>query len=526
MTVVALSKLVLRSSRPAELGGLAWVAVVGVALAGCRDPQRDRGRPAAAAATAPAAVPSMPPPSSTQIADARALSQTFSQVAAQLSPSVVRIGVTKALRSPHGRGGRSANPFEGTPFERFFNDQRGPEEDSEEDKAPGRGPKEQGTGSGVVIDDKGFILTNNHVVDGADEVKVTFGDGKTVPGKVVGTDPKTDLAVVKVTGVNVRAARLGDSDELQVGEWVIAIGNPFGLDHTVTVGVLSAKNRAGFQAGNYEDFLQTDASINPGNSGGPLVSLGGEVIGINTMIAGIGTGIGFAVPSTMARPIVRQLIETGRVRRPYLGIVMQDVSPELHRSLGGKAPERGALVSKVEPGSPAERVGMQPGDVITQIDDVAVDGSHAVQRTVLSHGIGQTLAVTVWRDGQVVQLKPTTAELPSEGGRASSNRGGESSSVSGPMKLGLALQTLTPALAMRLGLERGARGAIIAGIRPGGIADEAGLEEGDVLVEIDRKAVATAEEAAALLSKRRPDGHLARIRRGPAMIYLALPDKN
>ena len=284
------------------------------------------------------AKPALPPPSASQVADARALSRTFAQVAAQLSPSVVRISITKTVKMR----GRGRNPFSGTPFDRFFG---GPDDDDGGGEM--QGPKQRGTGSGVVIDKKGYILTNNHVVEDADEVKVSFGDGKTVSGKVIGTDPKSDLAVVKVDNVDVQPARLGDSEKVSVGEWVIAIGNPFGLDHTVTVGVLSAKNRSGFDSGHYEDFLQTDASINPGNSGGPLVDLDGEVIGINTMIAGIGTGIGFAVPSSMAKPITEQLIKNGRVRRPYLGVMMQDITPELSKRLGNGAPEKGALVGQV-----------------------------------------------------------------------------------------------------------------------------------------------------------------------------------
>src|SRR5262249_20573532 len=262
-------------------------------------------------------------PSKEQISDARMLSRTFAQVASQLSPSVVRIGITKGGGGGGKTHGRRSNPFEGTPFERFFGDN-----DDEGGGFGGPQPKQKGLGSGVVIDKKGYILTNNHVVEDADDVKVTFVDGKTVTGKVVGTDPNTDIAVVKVDGVAVQPAKLGDSDKLQVGEWVIAIGNPFGLDHTVTVGVLSAKNRSGFQGGgHYEDFLQTDASINPGNSGGPLVNLDGEVVGINTMIAGIGTGIGFAVPSTVFKSVAEQLIHGGKLRPPYTAIPIHQVPP-------------------------------------------------------------------------------------------------------------------------------------------------------------------------------------------------------
>jgi serine protease Do len=456
----------------------------------------------------------LPPPSAAQVADARALSRTFAQVASQLSPSVVRISVTKTEKGPGGMSrGRGRSPFKGTPFEHFFGD------DGDDDNPLGQGPapKERGTGSGVVIDPKGYILTNNHVVENADEVKVTFDDGKSVNGRVVGTDPKSDLAVVKVDGVSVKAAKLGDSNNMQVGEWVIAIGNPFGLDHTVTVGVLSAKNRSGFQSGHYEDFLQTDASINPGNSGGPLVNLDGEVIGINTMIAGIGTGVGFAVPSSMARPITQQLIEHGKVRRPYLGISMTDVEP-FAKSLGKGAPEKGALVREVMPGSPAEKAGVKLGDVIEKVDGRPMEGSSAVQREVLTKKIGQKVDLSVWRDGKETHLAMTTAELPGdkEGAHAQNERGAAKA------KLGLGLQSLTPDLAERMGISRSAKGAVITQVRPNSPAQEAGLKEGDIVVEVDRRPVANAEEATRLLSADRPGGHLMRVQRGDSAIFIVI----
>jgi serine protease Do len=376
--------------------------------------------------------------------------------------------------------------------------------------------KQQGMGSGVVIDGDGHILTNNHVVEGADEVKVTFADGKTVKGKVIGTDPKSDLAVVKVDGVKVQPAKLGDSDKDQIGDWVIAIGNPFGLDHTVTVGVLSAKNRSGFQSGHYEDFLQTDASINPGNSGGPLVNLDGEVIGINTMIAGIGTGIGFAVPTSMAKPIADQLIHGGKVRRPYLGILMQDVADDIHKSLGSSAPDKGALVSQVEPGSPAEKAGINPGDVITSIDGAAVAGSKTMQRDVLGKQIGQKVDLAIWRDAKTTHITATTGELPSDEKLA------ENGARSSAKKLGLALQTLTPGLADRFGIDGKTKGAVVTSVEPGSPADAAGVRTGDVLLEVDRKAVVSADDAARALATARTGGHLLRLQRGDAALFVVI----
>ncbi len=452
----------------------------------------------------------LPPPSPAQVADARSLSRTFSQVASQMSPSVVRISITKTMK-----GVTQMNPFQGTPFDRFFGDQEGGG-----DQQQMEGPKQHGLGSGVVIDSRGDILTNNHVVDGADKVEVTFDDGKTVVGKVVGTDPKSDLAVIKVDGVSVKPARLGDSDKMMVGEWVIAIGNPLGLDHTVTVGVLSAKNRSGLGGGTqYEDFLQTDASINPGNSGGPLVNLDGEVIGINTMIAGIGTGLGFAVPSSMAKPITEQLIDHGKVKRPYLGILMQPVTPELQKNLGKNAPEKGALVSQVQAGSPADKAGVKPSDVITDVDGKSVDGPKAVQRDVLGKKIGQKVDLAIWRDGKNQHVMPTTAELPGE--TDSAQAPGKAGSPKA--KLGLQLQPLTPEIARELGVEGKSSGVVISGVRPNTPAAEAGVQAGDLLLEVDRHPIRSVEEAQKILTAPKEGGYLLRIKRGDGALYLVVP---
>ena len=495
------------------VGGLALVSLGAAAAVATSHVQIHWGQTAQAAPVVQAEVkPALPPPSKEQISDARSLSRTFAQVASQLSPSVVRISVTKGGGNGHNVIHRG-NPFEGTPFERFFG--------GDDDNAPQ--PKEKGLGSGVVIDKKGYILTNNHVVEDADDVKVTFVDGRTVKGKVVGTDPRTDIAVVKVDGVPVQAAKIGDSEKLQVGEWVIAIGNPFGLDHTVTVGVLSARGRSGFQGGNHlEDFLQTDASINPGNSGGPLVDLDGEVIGINTMIAGIGTGIGFAVPSSMFKPVAEQLIQTGHVRRPYIGIRMQPVTPEVSKGLGNNAPEAGALVAQVEPGSPADKAGARPGDVITAVAGHAIKDPADVQRTIFSGKVGQRVDVTAWRDGKTVHLSPTTAEFPGDEKQAS-REGGNGDRNAPKAKLGLGLSSMTPMLAERIGVDPKTKGAVITSVRDGSPAQEAGLQQGDVIVEVDRRPVQTADDAVRTLSNNRSGGHLVRVRRGEAALFVVIP---
>ncbi len=444
----------------------------------------------------------IPPPSPAQLAEAHALGRTYAGVAAQLSPSVVRISVTQAPSRDHGSD--EEDPFHGTPFERFFGRPR---------------QKQHGLGSGVVIDKRGYILTNDHVVADAVDVKVSFVDGRTVPGKVVGTDPRSDLAVVRVDGVPVTPARLGDSDKMMVGEQVIAIGNPFGLDHTVTVGVLSAKNRAGFEAGQYEDFLQTDASINPGNSGGPLVNIDGEVVGINTMIAGIGTGIGFAVASSMAKPIAQQLIEHGKVRRPYVGILMQEVTPELQKSLGPNAPQKGALVTEVKSGSPADKAGVKVGDVVVSVAGAPTASPHDVQRAVLGKQVGERVDLGLWRAGTTVHVQVATVELPEEK---------EQKAEQGPAKksrLGLALETLTPDTAHELGLPAGTHGAVVAAVDDGSPAADAGLREGDVILEIDQKPVATARDAQRALQGERSGGHLLRVRRGEGALFIVIPSR-
>jgi serine protease Do len=328
-----------------------------------------------------------------------------------------------------------------------------------------------------------------------------------------------DLALVKVNDKNLVAARFGDSDRLAVGEWVIAIGNPYGFDHTVTVGVISAKGRSGIGAGPYEDFLQTDAAINPGNSGGPLVNLDGEVVGVNTAIKGVGTMIGFAIPASMAKPVSAQLIATGHVQRPHLGIFMQDVTQELSQGLGRGAPSKGAIVGQLEEGSPAAKAGVQPGDVIVKVNGQPVDSSKAVQRAVLGSSLGKKLSLEVWRNGKALTLAAMPAS-DGEKGETEPVAGGEEQDGGG--KLGLELQSLTPDLAQRLGVKE-PRGAVVAGVRDGSPAAEAGIREGDVIVEVDRQKVTTAEEAQHALVARREGGHLLRVKRGGGALYVVVP---
>lgn len=441
-----------------------------------------------------------------RVPEARQVGAAFVEVARRLAPSVVRVTTQQRARSSAHSRGPAHDLFEGTPFEDLFEQFGG---------VPRRPQAPRiGTGSGLVIDDRGHVLTNHHVVANADEVQVTFVDGKELPAKLVAADPDTDLAVLRVEGADAAPAEFGDSEALQVGQWLIAIGNPFGLDHSVTVGVLSAKGRYGFAPGKVEDFLQTDASINPGNSGGPLVSLDGKVVGINTMIAGLGTGVGFAVSEALARPISQQLIEHGKVTRPYIGIVMQTVTPDLTAALGAGAPESGAIVAEVRPGSPAERAGIQPGDVVVSVAGKRTTDSRAVQHAVLDQAIGEAVSITVWRDGAEQDVSLSPAALPDE----SAARGPSA----GEGELGLGLQTLSPEVAQGLGLDAATRGAVVTRVRPGSTAQRAGLEAGDVIVRVDESPVSTAQQAAKLLGQERPGGHLARIRRGERSLFVAI----
>jgi len=443
------------------------------------------------------------------VPQAREVGDAFVEVADRLAPSVVQVTVQSHARAGSRRLRGDGNPFEGTPFEHFFD----PFGDSPHDQQ-----STTGMGSGVAIDDQGHILTNNHVVEDADDVRVKFVDGKELGAKVVGTDPKTDLAVIKVAG-KTRPAEFGDADRLRVGEWVIAIGNPFGLDHSVTVGVLSAKGRYGFAPGKLEDFLQTDASINPGNSGGPLINLSGKIIGINTMIAGLGTGVGFAVSEAIARPIARQLIEHGKVTRAFIGIGMQSLSPDLRQALGANAPEKGALVSQVQKDSPAARAGIHVGDIVTRVAGKSTEDSRAVQHAVLDLKVGEEVHLTVWRAGKNLDLELKTAELPSE---ASADLRSSGTNHDREGKLGLALQTLTPELAERLDLDRSLKGALVTAVRPQSPAAQAGLRNGDLIVEIDHGSVTNADDAASRLAADRDGGHLVRLQRGDASIFVVL----
>jgi len=326
------------------------------------------------------------------IASARQLGDAFATVAEHVSPSVVAIRVEARVEQPQ------------MPFPFFFG-QQGPQ--------PPNDGIARGTGSGVVIRPDGLILTNNHVVDRATRIEVLLQDGRSMPGQVVGTDPATDLAVVRISAQNLPAASFADSRQVRPGQWAIAIGSPFGLDYSVTTGVVSSVGRGGLGMNEIEDYIQTDASINPGNSGGPLVDLDGHVIGINTMIVGRGTGIGFAVSSELARRVADQLIAHGRVRRPWIGVQFQDLTPELASALQiAEHGRNGALIADVVPSGPADRAGLRPGDVVVSIEGHQVREARDLLREVLLHDVGSRLALQVMRNGHPQNVSMLAQERP------------------------------------------------------------------------------------------------------------------
>jgi serine protease Do len=397
----------------------------------------------------------------------------FAILAEQLRPAVVNISTSKTVkqRSPFSRGPQQPGRdlFEDF-FERFFNEL--PRE---------RSRKERSLGTGFIISADGYILTNEHVVDGADEIKVKLADGRTFAGTVRGLDAKLDLALIKIeAGKDLPVARLGNSDGVRIGEWVMAIGNPFGLEQTVTVGIVSAKGRV-IGAGPYDDFIQTDASINPGNSGGPLFNLKGEVIGINTAIVPNGQGIGFAIPVNMAKQIVPQLRDEGRVTRGWLGVVVQPLSEELAQSFSLDRP-RGALVSDVVKDSPAERAGVRRGDVILSFDGQVIDERNDLPKVVAAASVGKKVNMVVFRDGQERRLQVEVGKL-AEGGGDSSPAGSSAG------ELGVTVATLTPELARRFDLDEKGRGVVITAIDASKAAAGANLRQGDLVVEINGRTV-------------------------------------
>jgi serine protease Do len=416
--------------------------------------------------------------------------QAMADVAEAVKPAVVNISSTRTERIEES----PLAPFLKDPyFKRFFGDM------FREPYLP-RKRKAVSLGSGVIVSPDGYILTNHHVIKNADKIKVILSDHREFDGKVIGTDPKTDLAVIKIEAQDLPTISWGDSDSLRVGEIVIAIGNPYRLGHTVTMGIVSAVGRANVGIADYEDFIQTDAAINPGNSGGALVNARGELVGINTAIfstTGGYQGIGFAIPSNMARRVMKSLIEKGRVIRGWLGVSIQPITPELARQFHLEE-ERGSLVADVFEGSPAEKGGIMRGDVIIEYDGKRVDEPYYLRNMVASTPPGTEVEIKVIRDGRIETLWVTIGELPSE---AREERG---AGMYENALRGVSVQELTPELYKEMGIPERIRGVIISDIEPDSPAATR-LRKDDVILEINRKAISSVEEYEAVVSKIKKD---------------------
>jgi serine protease Do len=438
------------------------------------------------------------------------------QIAKAVKPAVVNIFTSRTGKGP-GEGPH-AMPFDDPLFRRFFGD-----EFFKRFEAP-RERKERSLGSGVIVDSHGLIITNNHVVSKADEIKVFLSDKREFKAKLIGTDSKTDLAVLKVEAEGLHTVPWSDSDRLEVGEFVLAVGNPFGLTQTVTMGIVSAVGRASMGIAEYEDFIQTDAAINPGNSGGALVNVRGELVGINTAIfsqSGGNMGIGFAVPSNMARSILDQLVQSGKVVRGWLGVSIQELSPELAQQFG--VPEaKGVLVSDVLDGSPAKRAGLERGDVIVEFDGKPVESPTHLRNVVAQTPVGKKAALKFIRDKQTRTVEVAIAEQPKSVAQAGEESGGEGLRPGGLLSE-LEVQEVTAELARRFGLSAAERGLVVLRVRPGGPAEEAGIKEGDLILEVNRKPVPTLkafEQAVSKLGK--DDSVLLLVKRQGRTSYLTI----
>ena len=418
------------------------------------------------------------------LAQGQRINEVFTTAAARIQPAVVAIVNERAVAT-----GGDENPFQGTPFEEFFAHRQSPDQ-GEEFQA-------QGQGSGVIVRYKGdfFILTNDHVVRGADKIGVELSDGRSFLAEVVGTDPKTDLAVLRIEADDLPTVKRGDSDRLKVGEWVLAAGNPFGLHHTVTSGIVSAVGRGYMGLADYEDFIQTDAAINPGNSGGALVNLRGELVGINTAIfsrSGGNQGIGFAIPINMASNILKHLVEYGEVRRGQLGVYIKDVDQDMAEAMGLKSTQ-GVLVDRLIEESPAERAGLQPGDVVLKVNGETMKNAAELRNEIAQFPPDFQVKVRVWRDGK-------EREYGVKLGGFSRPVGAEQSTRQHTERLGLRVIDLTAELARRLGYED-INGVLIVQVRPGSSATRKGLQRGDVILQVNRKTVTSVADYEKILGK-------------------------
>jgi serine protease Do len=434
---------------------------------------------------------------------------SFADLAEELKPAVVNISTTQTIKT--GGVYQFRTPFKGSPFEKFF----GEDEFFKRffGDMPEREFKKKSLGSGFIISKDGYIFTNYHVIDKADEILVRLSDEKEYEAEVIGKDKNTDIALLKIEPENsLPVATLGVSEGLRVGDWVVAIGNPFGLSQTVTAGIVSAKGRV-IGAGPYDNFIQTDASINPGNSGGPLFNLDGEVVGINTAIIAQGQGIGFAIPIDMAKQILEQLKTEGKVVRGWLGVSVQDITEEIAKNLNLETKE-GALVSDVFEDDPADKAGIKTGDVIVEIDGTKIKDTHELLRAVAAIPVGKKITIRVVRNGDRKNFVVKVTERTEEKMLAKTTKGEE--------YFGMSVQEITPEIAEHLGLA-GTTGVIVTGVKAEGPAKQAGIQENDIVLQVNKTRISDLENYIDVMSKVSSNKSvLVLIKRGKSQFYVVI----
>ena len=434
---------------------------------------------------------------------------SYADVVDRVAPAVVTIRSSRRVRAPQ------QFPFSDDPFFRQF--------------FGGAIPRNEGTevrralGSGVIVRSDGYILTNHHVIDGAEDIKVDLISRRTYSAKLVGSDPPSDLAVLRISAGDLPVLELGDSDQVRVGDVCLAVGNPLGVGQTVTSGIVSAKGRAtGISNGSFEDFLQTDAPINQGNSGGALVDTRGALIGINSQIlspTGANIGIGFAIPSNMAKSVLNQLVGKGKVQRGMMGVSIQAVTSDLAQSLGMPA-ARGIVVNSVNAGGPAEKAGLKTGDVILQLNGKDVADTNEFRNQIAAMGPGTEVSLSIWRDGREQQVRVRLGELTAQNA-APESQGGPGGGAGG--RLGVSVEPLTPDMAAQLGLRRGTQGLVVTEVDPAGPAGQAGIQAGDVIQEVNRQPVRSVEDVRAALLRSGDRPPLLLINRGGQTVFVSVP---
>jgi serine protease Do len=450
------------------------------------------------------------PPATLKMADSSEgpSANSFAPVLKKVLPSVVNISSSKVVKADPQMDARM-DPF----FRQFFGDEGGPL------NVP-KDRREKSLGSGVIVSPEGYILTNNHVVDDATSVRVTLSDKREFEARIVGTDPKTDIAVLKIEGSNLKPLTLGDSSKAEVGDTALAIGDPFGVGQTVTRGIISAKGRGNLGIEDYEDFIQTDAPINPGNSGGALINDRGELVGINTAIISGGSGgsqgIGFAVPVNLAHNVMDQILKNGKVVRAYMGILPQDVTPEMAKAFGEKE-ARGVVVGDVTPKSPAQEGGIQRGDIILEVNGKPVSDSNQLRMDISMMQPGTNLKLKVLRSGTEKEMSLKLAEMPTETAKAESENGDESTQA----LQGVQVSNMTPRTAERLGLPTSATGVVVTDIDPASKIADSGLRKGDVIQEVNHQPVKNVSEFQSAMKKSGDEPLLLVNRRGQTLFIAA-----